>query len=117
MKHQAHDESDGVTLVLSEDLTLPYAEELKNIFVGTVGTGKDVRVKFDAVTEIDLSFLQVLCSAHRTAMRSKSRFEVDGPMPEECSRFIAEAGFVRHRGCRLNAEKEGCLWQPGVHRG
>lgn len=110
MKCEKTTDSDTVTLTLSEDLTLPYAEELKKFLLETAGAGKNVRVKFESVADIDLSLLQLLCSAHRTAVRLKADFTVEGPMPEECRLFVEEAGFIRRHGCRFNEQKKGCLW-------
>lgn len=113
MKCERKNLKNKVTLTLSEDLTLPYAEEMKELFLDTVGNGKNVKVKFKSVTDIDLSMLQLLCAAHRTAMRLNTAFAIDGEISDLCKTVIKDAGFVRHSGCRNNKNKADCLWLGG----
>ena len=110
MKYLKTTESDKITLILSEELTLPYAEEIKRLFLDTAGNGKNVLIRFESVTDLDLSVLQLLCSAHRTAVRLEADFTLESPLPEVCRQFIEDAGFIRRSGCRFNTKNEGCLW-------
>jgi hypothetical protein len=113
MKFKRKNSKNKVTLTFSEDLTLPYAEEMKALFLETVGNGKNVTVAFQSVTDIDLSMLQLLCAAHRTAMRMNTAFTMDGEISDLCKTVIEDAGFVRHSGCRNNKNKADCLWLGG----
>jgi hypothetical protein len=83
---------------------------MKNLFLETAGKGKNVRVQFESVIDIDLSLLQLLCSAHRTAMRLEADFIVESPMPQELQQLMRDAGFIRHSGCRFNEKNERCPW-------
>ena len=51
--------------------------------------------------------------AHRTAMRLNTEFGIDGPVPDAWQKIVADSGFVRHKGCRLNETQKGCLWLGG----
>lgn len=58
------------------------------------------------VQEADLSFLQLLCSAHRTAGARGAAFTLGGlESADPVRRLIHAAGAERGVGC-----PEGCLW-------
>ena len=58
------------------------------------------------VLEADLTFLQLLCSAHRTAAASGAVFTMGGlDADSPVGRLIGKAGAERGAGCPA-----GCLW-------
>ena len=65
MKFESSNE-DGV-LTLDGDLTVNRAEELHAMLLRALDKANHLVVKFDSITEVDLSFFQLLHSAQRTA--------------------------------------------------
>ena len=110
MKFKQKALKDKIVLTLSGELTLPYAAELKTVLLDAVGKGKPVTVAFKAVEDADLSLLQILCSAHRTALSTEKPFTVEGAFPDPVKEIMTVGGLTRHRGCALSKNEHDCLW-------
>lgn len=110
-------ESDGAgVIVLGGELTIGHAQELKTSLKEAVDGYNSVVVQFGDIADIDLSCLQLLCSAHKSAMKQKKTFSFGGHVPDAFSRAFADAGFIRDAGCRLDPG-ETCLWVREVTHG
>ena len=105
------EEMDGKVglLRLDGDITVLQAEELKEALISGLGSADKVYVDFSKVLDIDLSCLQLLCAAHRTAATMQKSFQLAEPVPGHFIRLAESAGFARHTGCRLDITKT-CLW-------
>ncbi len=97
------------TITLDGELTLPRAEELKKLFVQALDDRDAIAVKFGNVRAVDLSFLQLFCSLHRSAVTRKKEIALEGAVPTALKETAAEAGYLRLAGCKLDFEKN-CLW-------
>jgi hypothetical protein len=64
------------------------------------------------VNEIDLSCLQVLCAAHRSAVASGRDITTTGKWPDAFARAVEESGYSRGRNCR-SPRSVRCLWNSG----
>lgn len=62
--------------------------------------------------EVDVSFLQLLCSAHRTALIQNKRFNVNTKKEGTFASIAAAAGFIRSEGCSGDHDSS-CLWAGG----
>ncbi|RJQ58312.1 MAG: STAS domain-containing protein [Desulfobacteraceae bacterium] len=100
-------------LTLSGELTLPFALRLREVLSEAVSQADRVAVKFKQVTDADLSLLQMLCSAHRGAVRRNKQLEIEGKTPEVLTGLIKAAGFQRHQSCRFSNDRRNCLWIEG----
>jgi ABC-type transporter Mla MlaB component len=112
-------ESGGkAVLSLGGSLTLPFAEEMKKTFVKALVNADLVSIEFDDVGEVDLSCLQLFCSAHRSAVRLKKRIVLAGDAPQALKDAAEAAGYARLKGCRLDCDNT-CLWMAvaGVSHG
>ncbi len=110
--------SDRGTIHLEGDLTLPYAAELRTMLIKALINSDAVTIRFGAVQNVDLSCLQLLCSAHRSAVRFKKQFQFEGIVPKIFQETADAAGYSRLKGCHLDYEKS-CLWITfaGAHHG
>lgn len=100
--------ADGETIVLTGDLTITQTQKVKAELLDALRSASSVEVRMENVRQLDVAFLQLLCSAHRTAAGANKSFAVGG----ERGRFQAllkKAGFQRHIGCRENSGHP-CLW-------
>jgi len=104
---------DKGVVTLEGDLTLPHAEELKKVFLKALLKADDVAVGFGNIQDVDLSCLQLLCSAHRSAVRFKKQVAFSKGLPQELRNAAEAAGYVRLKGCRLDCEKS-CLWMEAA---
>lgn len=95
-------------LILKGALTIENVAELKSAVAEALEASTGLALEVADVETADLSCLQLLCSAHRTAVRDGKSLELrnagDG--------FIAvmdAAGYGRNLGC-LHPSRSDCLW-------
>jgi ABC-type transporter Mla MlaB component len=100
---------ETATLFISGPMTIEDAAHLKTSLVDALAVSFLIEVDLNATDTIDLSCLQVLCSAHRAAVQAGKKLFVrrKSDAPITC---LEDAGFPRHSGC-LQKEGEPCLWQ------
>lgn len=103
--------SQGV-LHLEGDLTIERAGTLKDGLVQALEKAKQVILEIEKVREMDVACLQVLCSAHRTYIKSGQSLSFSGPLSEEFIKSMEKAGFDRERGCPLDRSTT-CLFVIG----
>lgn len=103
---------DVRTLVLEGDLTIQRAAEIKKAFDGSFDGVKKLVLNLEKVDEIDLSCLQIFCSAHRTSAKMEKELVIDGECPEVLKKVIESAGFTRQTGCSKDYQKS-CFWIKG----
>jgi len=105
--------SDNVEVVaLRGDLTIAHAADLKQLLHESLDRSQRIAVRLEDVTAVDLSCLQLLCSAHRTASTLDKRLTLEGARPSLFRQAMQQAGFMRQKGCSLN-HNTTCLWCGG----
>jgi anti-anti-sigma regulatory factor len=101
--------SDAV-VVAGGQLTFSHAGSLHKTLLEAFAGARRVDLFLHDVHEADLTFLQLLCSAHRTAAAQGAVFTVGGlDLASPVRRLIHESGAERGVGC-----PEGCLWASAV---
>ncbi len=100
--------SEG-TVTLEGNLTVDRAEEMRMLFIKALIDADRVTVRIGKVTDVDLSCLQLLCSAHRSAARMNRHLVFDGDWPDPFRQAVLDAGYSRLTGCRLDKDNS-CLW-------
>ena len=100
------------TLTLTGDLTIEHAQDLHQKLLAALDQTQHLTITFAEVTAADLSLVQLLCSAHRTALRAVKFLEVDQRRPEILCRLVREVGFLRDKGCALDGQGS-CIWKEG----
>jgi ABC-type transporter Mla MlaB component len=103
------DHSTDSKLILAGDLTVHRMIEVQRELKKHISRAKILRLDISAAADMDLSFLQLLCSAHRTAVGLGRSLELTGGLPEIFSKTVNDGGFVRHIGCTLNCNGS-CIW-------
>lgn len=98
------------------DMTIQHIAELKAALMKYLETVDHLILNLDSVTEIDLSCLQLLCSAHRTSSRLKKQLTITGSRMEGLRQIIEASGYSRHIGCNFDCNKN-CLWIGGATDG
>jgi len=93
-------------ITLEDVLTLPYADEIRNVLIKALDEAHEVAITFRNVTELDLSCLQLLCSARRSAIRVNKRLSLAGSMPELVQRSIETAGYSLLAGLPVRAGQD-----------
>ena len=83
----------GCLLRLEGEATIFMAAELKKALLEAVGSGREVRVNLEGVTEVDLTALQLLWAAEREARAVGGKFSLAGGLPQEVAAALREAGL------------------------
>lgn len=99
-------------LTLNGALTIGCAEELKATLMKSLERVEHLVLNLGTVEEVDLSCLQLLCSAHRTSTRLNKQMTIAGGRPEAFRRAVCAGGYGRHVGCSFDIHKT-CLWLGG----
>ena len=112
MKFQRKKLKKHTKLTLSGELTIAHAEHLKTTLKETMDQTDHVVLDLKQVTEMDLSSLQLFCSAHRTAAASGKQLRFGCQPPGVLDQTLFSAGFVREIGCDCKTVDK-CLWSGG----
>lgn len=99
----------SAALSLDGELTKERAEEVRSALIKALDKTDEVLLKFNRASRADLTCLQLLCSAHRTATKMNKRIAFNGKFPAVLHQAAIAAGFIRCHGCDLDREKS-CLW-------
>ncbi len=91
-------------IALSGPLTVDRIEEVRVGLLRAFALGKSVRISLAAVTDVDLTGLQLLCSAHRTSIARELDLRVTSDGCPALSSVAGVAGMLRHIGC----PQDGC---------
>lgn len=90
--------------------TVERAHELKAILSESLQGHEAIVIDLEALTEVDLSCLQILCAAHRLSLRLNKRLQLGAERPEVFDRAVRTAGFARTLGCHKDPNMT-CLWK------
>jgi len=112
MKYQRKKLKNHTKLKFSGELTIAHADAIRSALSDTLDKADSVVLDVEQVTEMDLSALQLFCSAHRTAVANGKQIRFGCQPPEALDQTMSSAGFVREIGCDHRAE-EKCLWSGG----
>jgi anti-anti-sigma regulatory factor len=113
MKTELQRAGSNAVVVTGGRLTFSHAGRLhKELLEAFAGTGR-IDLFLHDVHEVDLTFVQLICSAHRTAVSRGAVFTVGGLEPAgPVLRLIHAAGAQRGAGC-----PEVCLWESDCATG
>lgn len=106
---QRKQEGDRAIVTVSGDATVSSAAALKKELVAALQAASAVDVVVENITAADITFLQLLCSAHRTAAARNKALTVTGLAQERMSAMLLRTGFSRQTGCQENT-RTSCLW-------
>ena len=76
-----------------------FAEHLRQ----GLSEGESVFIEFQDDVELDITALQVLCSACRTAAAAGKKITCRGSLPDSLRRLAVIAGSERHDHCKINS--------------
>ncbi|MDD2898929.1 MAG: STAS domain-containing protein [Desulfuromonadaceae bacterium] len=104
---------DGQMVITSGDrLTIECAAEFSRCISEAFEASQVVAVEFDPAVEIDITGVQVLCSACKSAAQSGKKFSYHGPQPQALTDIIASSGAERNAACKHNNDSL-CIWFGG----
>ena len=100
------------TLTLKGELTIQNVSALKETLLYSLAKAPGLQINLEGVEEADLACLQVLCSAHRTAVATGKSMAISGPLPGPFARVVEASGYQRGGMCRTPGASS-CFWRSG----
>ena len=105
---------NGDTLINSGDrLTIESATDFMRLLREGLAASRNLSVEFEAEVEIDITGIQLLCSACKTAAASGKTFSFQGPRPRALEELIEACGAGRHAACKHNLDS-ACICFGGA---
>lgn len=83
-------------LTMAGEMTVERAVEVKAALMKAFDKVDKVVINLEKVTELDLSFLQLLCSAQQSSVIRNKRLTIDNHLPEVFRQTVENAGFSLH---------------------
>ena len=100
-------------VAISGPMTIERICELRSALLEAFEIGREVQLSLAGVTKVDLTGLQLLCSAHRTALAGELGFSITGGDGGPILPVAEAAGMLRHIGCAEDTGG-GCVWKRGA---
>jgi anti-anti-sigma regulatory factor len=104
---------NGETIVTSgERLTIENALEFSRIISEALNASQHVAIEFEPSVEMDITAIQILCAACKSAAGRSKIFSYQGRRPQAMAEIINRCGAERHSACRQN-DNSTCIWFGG----
>lgn len=108
-----HLEDNGIVISSGDNLTIETAADFKRLLQEGLEVSQNVSIEFEPGVKIDITGLQLLCSACRTAAAKGKIFSCQGPHPQSLEEIIETCGARRQAICKLNMNSN-CQWFGGL---
>lgn len=106
---------NGDTIVTSGvRLTIETAGDFSKILRESLETSNNVVLEFDTEVEIDITAIQILCSACKSAASSGKTLSFSGLRPQSLLDLITISGVGRNAICKYN-NNSTCIWFGGTN--
>ncbi len=96
-------------ILLQGELTISEAGSIARQFTQVFAGHDEVIIEIGAVESVDLTFLQIICSAHQTAIKTGKTMKLGEIKSQRFLDFHKDAGFVRNREC-CSSPAHTCVW-------
>lgn len=106
MKIETKKEGDRTSIILSGELSIRYAPQLRLELEESITSSQEIRVRFSDVETADLSLLQLLCSAGRSARSEGKKLAIGGEIPDPVANLVSGAGYNNHS----SYSDHQCVW-------
>jgi anti-anti-sigma regulatory factor len=95
------------SLVIEGEMVVDHADQLKKTFLDELAKKGSLDLNLEGVGKVDLFGLQVLCSAHCSALKADKALTLVGKQPEALRDAVAESGYGCTATCSAN---KTCPW-------
>jgi anti-anti-sigma regulatory factor len=94
----------AATLPIGGSLTIPRSEETRRAIMEALNGGASLIIDCDEAVEVDVSFLQILIAAQRTAARSLKHAALKAPPSGALAAALRACGFSPPPGATALAQ-------------
>ncbi len=108
MKYTLNLANETAELALDGDVTVENSQILLTSLSDPQAATDELIVNMSAVREIDLTGLQLLCSAHHSATKAGRKMRL-AHISNATVDSMESLGFIRHVGC-MDDKTGSCLW-------
>lgn len=108
-------EQDGssATVTISGVLKIDGAAELQRVLGEALAEAPSVVLHAEQLQDLDLTIVQILCAACKSAAASGRFFTFQGTLPDSLALFNNGIGAYKGAACRHNND-EPCVWLGGT---
>ncbi|MEE4240674.1 MAG: STAS domain-containing protein [Desulfopila sp.] len=96
-------------LSLTGDVTMVSALETRKALLEAITEVDILRLDLEGVSSADISFLQILCAAHRECFLQGKEIFLEEGNRGNVEDLLERSGYSRQLGCIVEARKS-CLW-------
>lgn len=106
-------ENGEITITSGDRLTVESAADFSRILNESLQASDQVNVVFDAELVMDITAVQAICSACKSAAKSGKTLYYTGDLPAALTDLIASSGAERRGNCKHNNDST-CIWFGGA---
>lgn len=106
-------ENGDVVISSGNSLTIENAAEFSRLLREALEAAHLVTLEFEPDVAVDITGVQVLCSACKSAAQGGKEFTCRGPQPQAMTDIIFSSGAGRHAACKHN-NNSTCIWFGGA---
>jgi len=114
LSHITSDDGSALKINVAGRLAIDTASELQRLLLELADSSTSIQLDLSAVKEIDLSGMQLICSACRTSLEAHKRFNFSGALPSDIKASLAAIGLQRQMTCKHNDDLS-CIWCGGIN--
>lgn len=107
-------ENGEIIITSGSRLTIENAAEFTRITREALEASRNVAIEFEPDVDIDITGVQILCSACKSSAESDVTFSYHGLQPQALAEIIAMSGAERHAVCKHN-NNSSCIWFGGTN--
>jgi anti-anti-sigma regulatory factor len=96
-------------LTIKGSVTIENIDALKKVLIDLMDQTDSLMINIAEISEVDITFLQLLCSAHKTMISRNRTLAISERRMETFQKTINNSGYSQHKGCGLD-KTDSCLW-------
>jgi len=106
-------ENGDIVITSGDSLTIENVAEFSRIAIEALDAAHTVVVEFEPDVAIDMTGIQLICSACRSASAAGKVFTYRGSHPHSLTDIITGSGAERNAACKYNNDSS-CFWFGGA---
>jgi len=106
-------ENGDIIIAVNDNLTIENAADFARLARESLGAAASVIVEFGESVAMDITGVQILCSACKSAAAGGKAFLCQGLLPQGLAEIITASGAERRAACK-HYNDSNCIWFGGA---